>query len=120
MKTIPRPVSAQLEYSRSQHASIDETAVVAHLLSKRAGPQHTMLDVGAHIGTSAQFFEPLGWSIHCFEPDPNNRAKLQARFGKSPNVTIDPRAVSDKPAEGLQFFTSLHLTFRSPIYHLNI
>jgi len=94
------------ERPRSHHAQVDETAVVARMLSDRMGTQHIMLDVGAHFGTSAAYFHDLGWTIHCFEPDPNNRAKLLGRFGKAPNVRIDPRAVSDKPATGLQFFTS--------------
>lgn len=91
-------------------AEVDETEVVARLLASRRGNNHLMLDVGAHIGTSAQYFDALGWTIHCFEPDPNNRAQLTARFGKTPNVSIDPRAVSDKPAKGLQFFTSAEST----------
>ncbi|PKP81497.1 MAG: hypothetical protein CVT79_10460 [Alphaproteobacteria bacterium HGW-Alphaproteobacteria-18] len=91
---------------RSKNAHVDETAVVALMLSERTGRQHVMLDVGAHFGTSAQYFDELGWSIHCFEPDPNNRKKLQSRFGNSPNVRIDDRAVSDQPATGLKFFTS--------------
>ncbi|KCZ47290.1 MULTISPECIES: FkbM family methyltransferase [unclassified Hyphomonas] len=91
---------------RASHAQVDETAIVAHLLKARKGRQHVMLDVGAHFGTSAGYFHSLGWSIHCFEPDPNNRKKLTARFGEAENVRIDPRAVSDKPATGLEFFTS--------------
>lgn len=93
-------------HPRSFHSNVDETAVVAKLLSDRDGRQHVMLDVGAHVGTSAEYFDALGWSIHCFEPDPTNRAKLTQRFGQSENVRIDPRAVSDKPATGLKFFTS--------------
>ncbi|HCY54932.1 MAG TPA: hypothetical protein DF715_05210, partial [Oceanicaulis sp.] len=94
------------EILRTQQAHVDEAGVVAHLLSARKGPEHVMLDVGAHFGTSAQYFDELGWTIHCFEPDPKNREKLVARFGNAKNVTIDPRAVSDKPASGVSFFSS--------------
>lgn len=86
--------------------AVDETGVVARLLRDRIGPSHVMLDVGAHFGTSASYFDALGWTIHCFEPDPNNRTKLAQRFGMKSNVTIDIRAVSDVPAKGVTFFQS--------------
>lgn len=95
-----------LTCERDRHAGVDETGVVAELLAARRGSQHVMLDVGAHFGFSAAYFDKLGWSIHCFEPDPSNRAKLIERFGTSANVRIDPRAVSDEPASGVAFFTS--------------
>jgi FkbM family methyltransferase len=100
------PISMIKTLPRDKHAQVDETAVVAHLLADRKGREFTMIDVGAHVGSSADYFDRLGWSIHCFEPDPNNRKKLIDRFGSSSNVIIDTRAVSDKPATGLQFFSS--------------
>lgn len=97
---------AYKEYPREDRAHVDETHAIAHLLQHRQGESHTMIDVGAHMGTSAVFFEPLGWKIHCFEPDPDNRARLMAKYGKNPRIIIDPRAVSDKPATGVSFFKS--------------
>lgn len=94
------------EYSRDSHVRVDETEVVAHLLGNRTGPGRVMLDVGAHFGTSAAYFDNLGWTVHCFEPDPINRQKLVKRFGTHNNVLIDPRAVSDRPAQGVSFFRS--------------
>ncbi|HCN91965.1 FkbM family methyltransferase [Hyphomonas sp. UBA5107] len=94
------------EAQSTRGASLDETEIVADMLSSRRGNTHVLLDVGAHIGTSAQYFDRLGWTIHCFEPDPKNRAQLSSRFGSSSNVSIDPRAVSDKPTKGMKFFTS--------------
>lgn len=94
------------EYRRDAHVHVDETQVVARLLSERRGREHVMIDVGAHFGTSAGFFDALGWTIHCFEPDPSNRSKLSARFGDKENVSIDTRAVSDKAGETLPFYTS--------------
>lgn len=94
------------ELPREKRAHVDETEVVATMLSRRAGSDFTMLDVGAHFGTSASYFDQLGWTVHCFEPDPNNREKLQKKFGKSKNIIIDPRAVSDQSATGVEFFTS--------------
>ena len=99
-QSIPKP------WPRDKHAHLDETAVVAELLKERVGNEHIMLDVGAHVGTSAAYFDNLGWTIHCFEPDSKNRANLLQRFRSSLSVTVDPRAVSDAPAKGVDFFTS--------------
>ena len=98
------------EKSREDGARVDETAVVAHILSGQRGRDHTMLDVGAHFGSSAAYFHELDWTIHCFEPDPANRKKLEARWGASTNISIDPRAVSDRPATGASFFSSVEST----------
>lgn len=107
----PAPLSLPLtpmidEKPREAHASVDETAVVARLLAKRRGQDHVMLDVGAHHGGSAQYFNKLGWTIHCFEPDPANRVRLNERYANAANITIDSRAVSDKTANGVSFFSS--------------
>ncbi|WP_375202104.1 FkbM family methyltransferase [Hyphococcus sp.] len=91
---------------RDAHLHVDETAVVARMLESRHGQEHVMIDVGGHYGESAAYFDALGWRIFCFEPDPQNREKLMARFGGAQNVEIDPRAVSDKAASGAAFFTS--------------
>lgn len=115
MKPIPndamtRAMSAQprmsLAFSRDAGAHVDETQVVAYMLADRKGRQHTMIDVGAHFGSSSQYFDELGWTVHCFEPDPKNREKLEKRHANKPNISIDTRAVSDKPAKGVSFFTS--------------
>jgi FkbM family methyltransferase len=104
------PAQDRPERARSAHAYVDETAIVAHMLADRQGNGHVLVDVGAHHGYSAEYFRALGWTIHCFEPDPENRAKLEQRFIDAPDVRIDPRAVSDAPATGLQFFTSQEST----------
>ena len=64
-----------------------------------------MVDVGAHYGSSLAPFADAGWSIHAFEPDPQNRAELEAAYGDRPNVTIVPKAVSDEAGE-MMLFTS--------------
>lgn len=98
--------STEAGLPRSKQAHVDETEVVSRMLADRKGRAHIMLDVGAHFGTSASYFHRMGWSIHCFEPDPKNRKRLTERYATSKNVTIDPRAVSDAPAEGVKFYTS--------------
>ena len=101
-----RIASSPLVEPRSAHASVDEIAVIARLLAYKRGRKNVMIDVGAHTGASAEFFDRLRWTIHCFEPDSANRVELKRRFGKNRNITIDPRAVSDKPARDVAFFTS--------------
>lgn len=106
VEILPAQPSICFGHRRNAGVQIDETRAVARLLNAKREPEHVMLDVGAHFGTTAGYFDALGWTVHCFEPDPANREKLVARFGETPNVTIDPRAVSDKPAKGLSFFAS--------------
>lgn len=102
----PSQARTSLEFGRDENVGVDETEVVADLLKEKRGPHNVMIDVGAHYGTSAKYFNDLNWTIHCFEPDPSNRRALVSKFGAADNVIIDPRAISDKPARGLEFFTS--------------
>jgi len=97
---------ASISFSREAHAEIDETAIIAKLVEEHKGKKHVMLDIGAHHGTSAAYFSRLGWTVHCFEPDPANRAILSRIARKETNITIDPRAVSDAPAKNVAFFQS--------------
>jgi FkbM family methyltransferase len=83
-------------------SQIDESQIAHSALRHRHG---TMLDVGAHYGHSLAPFAGDGWSIHAFEPDPANRAELEAAFGDVANVTIVPKGVSDRPGT-LPLFTS--------------
>lgn len=66
-----------------------------------------MLDIGAHYGSSLAPFADDGWSVHAFEPDPANRAELEAAFGDRPNVTIIPMAVSDEAGDMMLFTSEL-------------
>lgn len=93
--------------SRDQHISLDETQVISTMFPDDEQVQRTMIDVGAHRGHSAKHFVNRNWKIHCFEPDSDNREQhLRKKFGSRPNLTIDSRAVSDKPSAGVAFFTS--------------
>ncbi|ODA68655.1 hypothetical protein A7A08_00487 [Methyloligella halotolerans] len=103
---VEAAASEPREAPRELHAQVDETAVVSELLSERRGAGHFMLDVGAHHGTSANYFDQLGWRIYCCEPDAENRRKLTSRFDGNDRVTIDTRAVSNEAASGVSFFAS--------------
>ena len=74
-------------------------------LGEASGPR-VMVDVGAHVGRALAPFAAAGWRVHAFEPDSANRAGLVQAYGKAGNVSIDPRAVSDQPRQGVVLFKS--------------
>ena len=96
-------------FERRDHARFDEVGVIAKLLAGR-GSDGVMIDVGAHAGSSLAPFLALGWTVYAFEPDPDNRARLQARFGSCDRLVVDGRAVSDAPADKVPFYTSKEST----------
>ncbi|MCR9269174.1 MAG: FkbM family methyltransferase [Hyphomonadaceae bacterium] len=94
------------DFERDAHMTLDETQVISTLFPDDK-TLRIMLDVGAHRGHSAKHFVNRNWRVHCFEPDIDNRENhLRKKFGDRSNLTIDPRAVSDQPNEGVAFFTS--------------
>jgi FkbM family methyltransferase len=94
---------------RPGSATTDEVGIVFDALSSNI-QRGTMVDVGAHHGSALREFVRSGWSVHAFEPDPNNREKLEFNYGRYPNLKIDPRAVSDTEAQETAFFTSREST----------
>lgn len=84
---------------------MDETRIAFNVLQDWPGPR-TMIDVGAHHGSSLQPFLRAGWYIHAFEPDPQNREWLARRYGSYPNLHVDDRAVGDAESEAAPFFRS--------------
>jgi FkbM family methyltransferase len=83
----------------------DESAIVFALFKNRQ-QGGTMIDVGAHFGSSLAPFARSGWQIVAFEPDDDNRKALEKSFGSLANVHIDPRGLSDEPRNDVPFFTS--------------
>lgn len=77
-------------------SEINESFIAYAVLKGRRG---VMVDVGAHFGSSLEPFAEAGWSVHAFEPDPNNRTKLEEAFGHHGNVTIVPKGVSDEEGQ---------------------
>jgi FkbM family methyltransferase len=82
---------------------IDESHMVHHML--RRDDAGVMVDVGAAFGVSLAPFADDGWTVHAFEPDPENFATLEANYGPKANVTIVPKAVSDQ-RNSLTLYTS--------------
>lgn len=96
---------ALLEVPRQKSVQLDECFLASRLIGNPS-PSPIMIDVGAHFGGSARHVVDRGWQIYCFEPDADNREKLAAKFGNRSNLIIDARAVSDRPASNVDFFTS--------------
>jgi FkbM family methyltransferase len=84
---------------------MDEAQAAFQVLTE-ARSSGTMIDVGAHFGGSLAPFLDTGWRVLAFEPDRRNRAALLAAFGDRPNLTIDPRAVSESSESGVVLFRS--------------
>lgn len=88
-----------------QHLDFDEVRLVNEAFW-RVGVRGVMIDVGAHHGSCVAMFANDGWRVFAFEPDDLNRDSLVHAFGAHANVTIDPRAVSDRLEFGKAFFSS--------------
>lgn len=84
----------------------DELNLVHFVIARDPTIPRVMFDVGAHIGSSLRPFVADGWRVVAFEPDPINRAELIRRHGKRTNLTIDPRALSDRCEDSVPFFGS--------------
>lgn len=84
-------------------AQMDEMKIVHSILS--GVNRGTMVDVGAHRGTTLLRFARDGWCVHAFEPDPLNRAELERVTAIFNDVRISPDAVSDESGQ--------HMLYRS-------
>ena len=95
-------------------AVFDETALVKKVFdAKGISDMATMVDVGAHVGGALEGFGKGGWVIYAFEPDENNRSRLEQSIDRHWAVTIDPRAVAPNSGETVSFFRSC-LLYTSP------
>lgn len=83
----------------------DESHIAFALLNRDHKPG-VMIDVGAHYGGALQKFANARWQVYAFEPDSANRAHLEGSFGGTPNVSIDPRAVSDQERAHVSLYRS--------------
>jgi FkbM family methyltransferase len=58
------------------------------------GPQDSVLDLGANVGTITARLAATGAAVHAYEPDPDTFARLTANVGHLPNVRLYPEAVA--------------------------
>jgi FkbM family methyltransferase len=86
-------------------AGLDESDIAWDFFRQQR-PPGVMVDVGAHYGSALRPFVRHGWQVFAFEPDPDNRAHLQAEFGRSAHLIIDAHAVADVARQGVPFFHS--------------
>jgi len=87
-------------------AHYSEGDLVADFLAVEKGANRIMIDVGAHHGFALERFADAGWSVHAFEPDPTNRARLQQRSKRTWNLEINDRAVAETDDAIVDFYTS--------------
>lgn len=87
----------------------DEASIVFEAL-KADTFKGLMVDVGAHFGGALSSFVRCGWHVFAFEPDSENRNKLEKSFGGMHNVVIDGRAVSDRAQEKATLYKSKEST----------
>lgn len=95
-------------FSRVESAHWNETEGVAALFRYTIRGS-TMVDVGAHYGSSLLPFLDMGWQVFAFEPDEQNRQKLLDQVITHKNaslVSIDSRAVSNECKQGLPYYRS--------------
>jgi len=91
--------------NRSRKAQFDECRFVYEALGARFS-KGVMIDVGAHVGSSLIAFAKSGWNIWAFEPDPQNRQKLNERVKNRSNVCVINKAVSDNVKSNVAFYSS--------------
>jgi FkbM family methyltransferase len=95
-----------VELFRRRLANEPSESLIAFRVLKGSASAKVMIDVGASTGITLAPFADAGWRVFAFEPDPRNRAVLERTFGDYPNVSIDPRAVSDEPRQNASFYSS--------------
>ncbi len=105
LKSEPGLVFGDLD--RRHYAQLEETDLVAAYFGGHSG---VMVDVGANIGQSADTFLGNGWTVHAFEPDPKNRARLEELSPHHPQLRINAEAVSDRSGETVAFYGSTEST----------
>lgn len=96
-------VSALSARLRPSPPTTDENAIIVELLKNSRG---TMLDVGAAHGATLLPLARRGWTVHAFEPDSSNRARLQTRIEGLNTVTVNPVAVTEIDDQSLAFYSS--------------
>ncbi len=100
------PFVVRYFFDRKYFNYIDEVSLVYQFFRNKRGKTFTMIDVGAHWGTTLLPFANIGWQVYAFEPDAKNRKKLIENTKHLSNVNIDARAVLDKDGLILSFYDS--------------
>lgn len=77
-----------------------------------AAPVRTILDVGAHVGDTAQRYRVLFPSavIHAFEPSPQSHDRLAQRFADDTGTSAHHLAVADRPGHRRLYVNAVEMT----------
>ena len=89
--------------ARGRQAIFSETELIHDYFDGRH--QGTMVDVGAHFGESFMDYLEDGWRVLAFEPDPENRRRLEATCDVR-KLRLRDEAVSNKELKEASFFAS--------------
>ncbi|MCP3851074.1 MAG: FkbM family methyltransferase [Gammaproteobacteria bacterium] len=89
--------------SRSCEISLDENQLINKFLNSDSG---TMIDVGAHHGTSAIRFLERNWLVYGYEPDPINYNVIENHLSQFTNFILSNKALSNVSEDNIDFFTS--------------
>ena len=75
-------------------------------------PVHTILDVGAHVGDTAQAYRARfpGAAIHALEPFPQSYHQLTKRFADDARVSAHHLAVADRPGRQRLYVNAIEVT----------
>jgi FkbM family methyltransferase len=95
------------DFARSHGAHLNEEEMVGRCFGPSTG---LMLDVGANFGNSLDVYLGKGWTVHAFEPDPNNRAALEQFWPGCERLVINPEAVSDRDGLVVPLYASAEST----------
>ena len=91
------------EFARLHGAQLNEEEMIGRCFDSGEG---LMVDVGANFGNSADVYLGKGWTVHAFEPDPNNRAKLELLWPGCERLVINSDAVSDRDGVVVPLYAS--------------
>jgi FkbM family methyltransferase len=85
----------------------DEVAIVWRAIGKARANSGIMFDVGCHRGESAEPFAEVGWTVHCFEPNPENWPIIESRvITRFPKTRLYCAAVGETSEKNQTFYTS--------------
>jgi len=87
-------------------AHFDESDLFFRYLNEVHPTGGLLVDVGAHHGGSIRQFCESGWTVHAFEPDPNNRRILRQNVDSAWSLHVNKEAVAEVDGQTVDFFAS--------------
>lgn len=94
-------------FDRDCKAQLNEEEMISRYFGDRQG---VMIDVGANFGNSCDVYLGKDWTVHAFEPDPDNRRELLKIWASCDRLIVNEEAVSDKSGQKVPFYASAEST----------